>query len=82
MIISFCRTYLGKRGPGRYYAAWLQDLRRLNVAVTRARRGLFLIGHAPTLSRLHGVPAAEEFYNHLFTLLRTSPGMMTTVRDL
>lgn len=37
---------------------FLRDLRRINVAMTRARQKLILIGHAPTLT-------AHPFYRHL-----------------
>jgi hypothetical protein len=67
VFLSFVRTYLGKGKPSSRYGRWLQDIRRLNVAFTRARRGLILVGHKPTLRALHGVPAAEEFYRNLFT---------------
>jgi hypothetical protein len=82
VVISFCRARLSRKAPREHYGAWLQDLRRLNVAVTRARRGLFLVGHADTLRRLNGVPAAEEFYRHLFEQIQTNPAAMTMVHDL
>ncbi|MFG1951911.1 DEAD/DEAH box helicase [Micromonospora sp. NPDC048830] len=69
VFLSFGRAYLGRGRPSARYGRWLQDVRRLNVACTRARRALVLVGHAPTLRQLNGVPAAEEFYRHLFTLL-------------
>lgn len=69
VFLSFCRAFLGRGRPSARYGRWLQDIRRLNVACTRARRGLVLVGHAPTLRQLNGVPAAEEFYRNLFTLL-------------
>jgi hypothetical protein len=87
VLVSFCRTY-GKpkdkqrrptgraQRPSAGYARWLQNLNRLNVASTRARRSLILIGHANTLSRLHGVPGGEAFYANLFAL----PGDVLTVR--
>jgi superfamily I DNA and/or RNA helicase len=53
---------------------WLQNINRLNVASTRARRALVLIGHAETLRHLRGVPAAAEYYDNLFELLRTGKG--------
>jgi hypothetical protein len=82
VIISFCRARPGGRAPQPNYGAWLQDLRRLNVAVTRARRGLFLVGHGETLRRLRGVPAAEEFYRQLFHRIQTHPAEITLVQDL
>lgn len=75
VFLSFVRTYLGKGRPSSSYGRWLQDIRRLNVAVTRARRGLILVGHKPTLHRLHGMPAAEGFYRNLFTHLDTHVDM-------
>lgn len=69
VFVSFCRTFLGNGRPSARYGRWLQDIRRLNVACTRARRALVLVGHAPTLRKLNGVPAAEDFYSNLFTLL-------------
>jgi KaiC/GvpD/RAD55 family RecA-like ATPase len=77
VVISFCRT-LGKPKdqtrsrtthvvpPPRGWAPWLQNINRLNVACTRARRSLVLVGHRPTLSGLNGTPAAEAFYANLF----------------
>jgi hypothetical protein len=53
---------------------WLQNINRLNVASTRARRALVLIGHAETLRHLRGVPAAAAYYDNLFGLLRTGRG--------
>ncbi|BCL13142.1 DEAD/DEAH box helicase [Micromonospora sagamiensis] len=69
VFLSFVRTHLGRGTPSSRYGRWLQDVRRLNVACTRARRGLVLVGHAPTLRRLNGVPPAEAFYANLFDLL-------------
>ncbi|WP_117213333.1 DEAD/DEAH box helicase [Allorhizocola rhizosphaerae] len=69
VFVSFCRTFPGNGRPSARYGRWLQDIRRLNVACTRARRALVLVGHAPTLRKLNGVPAAEEFYRNLFSLL-------------
>jgi superfamily I DNA and/or RNA helicase len=82
VVISFCRTFgrpddtaddaaeAAPQGfafpPEEGYARWLEDINRLNVACTRARRSLVLIGHERTLRGLTGVPAAEAFYVNLF----------------
>ncbi|NUT03167.1 MAG: AAA family ATPase [Hamadaea sp.] len=75
VFVSFCRTFLSSGRPSARYGRWLQDIRRLNVACTRARRALVLVGHGPTLRKLNGVPAAEEFYRNLFSLLAERPDM-------
>ena len=70
VILSFCRTHRSARraklNPN--FGLWLQDLRRVNVACTRARRGLAFIGHAPTLRALNGPDQAQQFYRHLFEM--------------
>ena len=37
------------RSNSRGSVGFLSDHRRLNVAITRARRGLIIVGHEPTL---------------------------------
>jgi superfamily I DNA and/or RNA helicase len=66
VLLSFCRTRRGRMGEG--FGLWLQDIRRLNVACTRAKRGLVIIGHRRTLSRLSAIQEAQAFYRHLFSL--------------
>jgi superfamily I DNA and/or RNA helicase len=62
VIVSFVRTTLYPRpNAGR----WLQDARRLNVAFTRARRSLILIGNLDTLTRLRGNADGERILAHL-----------------
>lgn len=58
--------------PGPHFGRWLQDLRRLNVACTRAHRALVLVGHRQMLSRLRATPAAADFYRHLNSLFDES----------
>ena len=45
-IIISCVRANEQQGIG-----FLSDFRRLNVAITRARYGVFIIGHSPTLQR-------------------------------
>ena len=73
VFISFCRS---RPHPGRDFGQWLQDLRRLNVACTRARRALVLVGHREMLSRLRTFDEARNFYGNLFSLFDTSPDFM------
>lgn len=75
VIVSFTRAK--QRGFGPDYGRWLMDLRRLNVACTRSRRALVLVGHGDTLQQLGGreprdaqARRAREFYDNLFTLLK------------
>jgi len=82
VIVSFCRAYLGRSGPGPTTGLWLQDIRRLNVACTRARRALTLVGHGDTLRRLNGLDPAERFYANLFRLLDSGAPAYGLVKDL
>ena len=42
---------------------FLRDLRRMNVAITRARMKLFILGDAPTMTR-------HPFYRQLFNYIQ------------
>jgi hypothetical protein len=85
VIVSFTRARTaGRTGP--QYGQWLQDIRRLNVAFTRARRGLVLVGHNKTLRGL-GEPAAGQspgparhFYQNLFHLIDTDDNFLRVRR--
>jgi len=46
---------------------FLRDLRRMNVAITRARMKLFILGDAPTMTR-H--PFYKQLYNYIQTVRR------------
>ena len=46
---------------------FLRDLRRMNVAITRARMKLFILGDAPTMTR-------HPFYKKLFDYIQTVRG--------
>ena len=80
VVISFCRTHRSRPGPG--FGMWLQDPRRLNVACTRARRAIVLVGHRPTLARLNGVPEAQAFYRNMFEVIDSGADtlMLTDLR--
>ncbi|MEV4320512.1 AAA domain-containing protein [Actinocrispum sp. NPDC049592] len=69
VMLSFTRASIDGFGPN--YGQWLQDLRRLNVACTRARRALVLVGHGRTLRRLRATDQAKAFYANLFELFKT-----------
>lgn len=79
VIVSLCRTWKPRRDrptPPPRYGMWLQNINRLNVASTRARRALVLIGHAETLRHLREVPAAAAYYDNLFRLLGSGGGTL------
>ncbi len=69
VIISFGRSRVTGGPPSPRFGLWLQDIRRLNVACTRARRSLVLVGHKDTLSRLEGRAEAKRFYDNLFRMV-------------
>lgn len=74
VFLSFCRACV-ERPPGPRFGLWLQDLRRLNVACTRAHRAMVFVGHLKTLSALSSTAEAKAFYSNLFTRFRTHPAM-------
>ncbi len=78
VFISFCRARNPKRALGPTFGMWLQDLRRLNVAFTRARRSLVLVGHRPTLERLG---KHQAFYNNMLDLFAKHPTDMQMVNE-
>ena len=80
VILSFGRALVGRQ-PGAKYGQWLQDLRRLNVACTRARRGLALVGHQATLKLLNSKPESQRFYAHLFSLFESGSPDFVMVKD-
>ena len=52
------------RANGAGQIGFLHDLRRMNVAITRARMKLIIVGHVPTLTR-------NPFYKQLFDYIQT-----------
>jgi len=77
VFLSFCRTAGMRVGPR--FGQWLQDLRRLNVACTRARRALIFVGQKKLLSRLRSNDAAVTFYRHLNDLFESRPDEMQVI---
>lgn len=78
VFISFCRARPLNWQPGATFGLWLRDLRRLNVAFTRARRALVLVGHRPTLEKLGRY---QPFYDNLFALFDRPGSDMRMVQD-
>jgi len=74
VIISFCRT-AGQHVPASF-GQWLQDVRRLNVACTRAHRALIFVGQRRLLGKLCANEPAMRFYQHLNRMLDTRQDVM------
>ncbi|KAI0061699.1 hypothetical protein BV25DRAFT_1948064, partial [Artomyces pyxidatus] len=54
-----------RAGPGLQSVGFLSDMRRMNVALTRARASLFVLGHCPTLER------SDETWKQIISDART-----------
>lgn len=80
VFLSFTRT-AGKHVSSQF-GQWLQDIRRLNVACTRAHRALFLVGQKEMLTKLHSNQQAVAFYKHLDSLFEQYPKDMTIIKHL
>ena len=78
VFISFCRARSPRRTLSPSFGMWLRDIRRLNVAFTRARRALVLVGHRPTLEKLGKY---QPFYSNLFALFDQSRVDMQMIQD-
>jgi hypothetical protein len=80
VFLSFTRT--AGNHVSSQFGQWLQDIRRLNVACTRAHRALFFVGQKEMLARLHSNDQAVAFYKNLDTLFEQYPEDMTIIKHL
>lgn len=80
VFLSFTRT-AGTR-VSNLFGQWLQDIRRLNVACTRAHRALFLVGQKEMLLKLHSNEQAVAFYRNLENLFKQYPEDMKIIHRL
>ena len=81
VFISFTRTnYARNVSPS--FGQWLQDVRRLNVACTRAHRALFLVGQRELLGKLCSNGQAVGFYKNLASLFDQHPADMQVIKHL
>ncbi|KAJ7644131.1 AAA domain-containing protein [Roridomyces roridus] len=60
-----------RAGPGLESIGFLSDVRRMNVALTRAKSSLFILGNAPTLSR------SNEIWNSIITDARDRASLVS-----
>ena len=79
VFLSFCRT--GGKTVSEHFGQWLQDVRRLNVACTRAHRALIFVGQRELLSRLRSNEQAIQFYRNLNDLFQNRPDVMRVVKQ-
>lgn len=79
VFLSFCRT--AGRNVSPRFGQWLQDLRRLNVACTRAHRALIFVGQRELLGKLCSNDPAMQFYRHLNDLFDNRSDVMRVVRQ-
>ena len=79
VFVSFGRVHGQTRQ--RRFGQWLQDLRRLNVACTRAHRAMVFVGHRPTLAGLYATEESRAFYAHFFDLFAKWPDDMQIIEN-